>query len=66
MKVFPVTINIYAENEQEADQARRAIGGFIDQMGKMGIAVTGNKIAEAVSKWDKNAFVKGQIINFFK
>lgn len=66
MKVFPITINIYAENEQEADNARRAIGGFIDQMGQIGIAVTGNKISEAVPKWDKNAFIKGQIINFFK
>ena len=66
MKVFPITIKIYAEDEQEAEKARHALGGFIDQMGQIGIPVTGNKIADGVSNWDKNAFVKSRIINHFK
>lgn len=66
MQVFPITIKIYAENEQEADAARHALGGFIDDMGQLGIAVTGNKIAEAVPQWKKNSFVKNQIIKHFK
>ena len=66
MKVFPITINIYAEDEQEAEQARQALGNFIDQLGQMGIPVTGSKIAGGISRWDKNAFVKSQIINHFK
>lgn len=66
MKAFPITIKIYAENEQEAEQARRALGGFVDQFGQMGIAVTGKKIADAVSRWDKNNFVRSKIIEHFK
>lgn len=66
MKVFPITIKIYAEDEQEAEQARHALGGFVDQLGQMGIAVTGNKISQAVPKWDKNPLVKSQIIKHFK
>lgn len=66
MKVFPITIKIYAEEEQEAERARQALGGFVDQMGQMGIMVTGNKIADGMSHWDKNAFVKSKIINHFK
>ena len=66
MKVFPITIKIYAEDEQEAERARQALGGFVDQMGQIGIPVTGKKIADGVSNWDKNAFVKSRIINHFK
>ena len=66
MKVFPITIKIYAEDEQEAEKARHALGGFVDQLGQMGIMVTGNKIAQAVPKWDKNILVKNQIISHFK
>ena len=66
MKVFPITIKIYANDEQEAEQARHALGGFIDQLGQMGIPVTGSKIADGLSRWDKNAFVKSKIINHFK
>ena len=66
MKVFPITIKIYAEDEQEAEKARHALGSFVDQLGEMGIMVTGNKIAQAVPKWDKNILVKNQIISHFK
>lgn len=66
MQVYPITINIYAENEQEAEAARHALGGFVDALGKQGIPVTGNKIAEGVSHWDKNPFIKSQIIKHFK
>lgn len=66
MKVFPITIKIYAEDEQEAEKARHALGSFVDQLGEMGIPVTGNKIAQAVPKWDKNILVKNQIISHFK
>lgn len=66
MKVFPITINIYAEDEQEANDARRALGGFVDEMGQRGIAVTGRKITEGIAKWQKSVFVRQQIINHFK
>ena len=66
MKVFPITIKIYAEDEQEAEQARHALGGFVNKMGEMGIMVTGSKIAQALPKWDKNPLVRSQVINHFK
>ena len=66
MKAFPITIKIYAEDEHEAEQARQALGGFVDQMGQLGIMVTGGKIAQAVPRLDKNPFIKNQIINYFK
>jgi hypothetical protein len=65
MKGFPITFNIYAESEQEAEEARMAIVAFIGEHAKHGRAVTGRKIAEAVSNWDKNLLVKNQIIKFF-
>ena len=66
MKVFPITVKIYAEDEQEAERARHALGAFVDQMGQIGIMVTGNKIADGMSRWDKNVFVKSRIIEHFK
>lgn len=65
MKVYPITINIYASDEQEAEQARKALGAFVDELGAMGIMVTGSKVAEAVPKW-KNPLVRGRIIGHFR
>ncbi len=66
MKGYPITFNIYAESEQEAEDARMAIIAFIDEHAKHGRAVTGRKVAQAVANWDRNALVKSQIINYFK
>jgi len=66
MKGFPITFNIYAETAEEAEEARMALVAFIGQHAKQGRAVTGRKIAQAVSNWDKNPLVKNQIINYFK
>lgn len=66
MKVFPITIRIYAGDAEEAERARQALGRFVDQMGRMGIMVTGDKIAEAVPKWDSNPLVRSQVIKHFR
>ena len=66
MNVYPITIKIYANDEQEAQRAQHALGQFVNDMGAMGIAVTGDKIAEAVPRWNKNVLVKNQIINHFR
>lgn len=63
---YPITFNIYAESAEEAEEARMALVSFIGQHAKQGRAVTGRKIAQAVSRWDSNPLVKSQIINFFK
>ena len=66
LKGFPLTFNIYAENEQEVEEARMAIIAFIGFHASQCRAVTARKVAQAVSNWDKNAIVKNQILNYFK
>jgi hypothetical protein len=66
MNVYPITVKIYANDEQEALRAQQALGQFVNDMGALGIAVTGGKIAEAVPRWQKNALIKNQIITHFK
>ena len=66
MKGYKIAFEIYAENEGEAMGAQQAIIDFIRQHAQQGRAVTGEKIANAIAGWDKNPFVKNQIINFFK
>ena len=66
LQVFPITVKIYATDEKEAQRAQQALGQFVNDMGALGIAVTGDKLAEAVSQWNKNPLVKNRIINHFK
>lgn len=66
MKGYKIDIEIYAENEQEAENGRNALVTFIEIMRRHGAAVRGSKLSEAVASLDKNQFVKSQIINFFR
>ena len=66
MNVYPITVKIYAGDEQEAQRAQQALGQFVNDMGAMGIPVTACKIAEAVPRWNKNILVRNQIINHFR
>ena len=66
MKGYKIAFEIYAESEEEAVRAERAIKMFINQHAMAGRAVTGNKIAEALPKWESNALVRNKIINYFK
>ena len=66
MNVYPITIKIYADDEQEAQRAQRALGKFVNDMGALGIPVTGRKIADGVPRWNANSFVKSRIIDHFK
>ena len=64
--VYPINFQIYAHSAQEAEDARMAIIAFIGQHADQGRAVTGEKIAKAISNWDKNPIVRNKIIEFFK
>lgn len=66
LKGFPLQFNIYAENEQEVEDCRTAIVAFIGLHASQCRAVTAKKVAQALSNWDKNPFVKGRIIEYFK
>ena len=61
---YEIRFNVYANSQDEADKAREALVGFISQNARCGRAVTANKIAEAVSRWDENPIVMNRIIKF--
>ena len=65
-KIRPITFNIYASTDEEAEKGRKAIIQFINIMGQQGAKVSGNKIAEAVAKLNDSPFIASQIIKFFK
>ena len=64
--IRPITFNIYASSDEEAERGRKAVIQFINVMGQHGAKVSGDKIANAVSKLYENPFITSQIIKFFK
>lgn len=66
MEIKQISFNIYAKSEEEAEKGRKAIIQFINIMGQHGAMVSGEKIADAVSKLNNSPFVASQIIKFFK
>ena len=58
MKGYKIEFNIYAESQQEADQAADAIKQFISAQAQKGRAVTAKKISDAMSRLSNNFFVK--------
>lgn len=66
MEIRPITFNIYADSDEEAERGRKAIIKFINIMGQHGGMVSGDKLAEAVSMLNDNPFITSQIIKFFK
>ena len=61
---FEIKFQIYANSQEEVDNARNALVGFINQNARCGRAVTANKIADAVSKWDENPIIMSRIIKY--
>lgn len=64
--IRPITFNIYALSDEEAERGRKAIIQFINIMGQHGGKVSGDKIAEALAKLNSSPFIASQVINFFK
>lgn len=65
LRGFPITFQIYAHNETEAEEAQAAIVRFINQLRQYGRPVSANKIVQAATNWDKNMIVKNQILKHF-
>ena len=57
MRGYPVLFNVYAETQEEADRASDAIKAFITSLAEKGVAVTANRLADAVHKWGGNFMV---------
>ena len=66
MKVYNIQFQIYADDEQEVQDARKAIISFIGELANHNRAVTGRKIAEGINKWKDSAFVRRKVLEFFK
>jgi len=62
MRGYEVRFNVYADSQEEADRAAAAIKGFISDKARLGIAVTAERLAAAVTKYKDNYFVT----NYFK
>ena len=62
---YEIKFQVYADSPEEVESARLAIVSFLKQHAQQGRAVTARKVTEAVSRWDKNPFVKNRIIEFF-
>ena len=63
---FPITFDIYAQNEQEVEELRMAIVAFIGFHARQGRAVDAARLAKAIANWDKNPIVKSRICEHFK
>ena len=65
MNGYPITFNIYANNEQEVEKLRFVITEFIRLHAEQGRAVTAAKVADALRNWNNNPIIKNRIINYF-
>ncbi len=65
MRLYNVTIPVYADNEQDAQQAANALAAFVSEVKQQGRAVTAKGVAYAASKWQKNAIVRNEILKQF-
>ena len=62
MEGYEVKFKLYAESQEQADALSRAVRDFVRRQGDRGIAVTADKMAEAIRRWGDNPFV----LNFLK
>lgn len=61
MKGFQVSFNVFANSQEEADKASMVIRKFVDDNARQGIAVTANKLIEALNKYGNNMFVNSYL-----
>ena len=66
LKGYTLSFNIYADNELEVEECRKAIIAFIGMHASQCRAVTARKVTQAINNWDKNPLVRMNIINYFK
>lgn len=65
MRLYNVTIPVYADNEEDAQMAANALASFVSEVKAQGRAVTAKGVADAASKWQRNAIVKNEILKQF-
>ena len=65
MRLYNVTIPVYADNEQDAQRASQMLLQFVTEVKAQGRAVTAKGVADAVGRWQRNAIVKNEILKHF-
>lgn len=58
MQGYKIQFNAYANSQEEADRASKAIADYVDRMARQGVAVTAEKIAGAVESFGENMMVR--------
>lgn len=67
MQPFKVeSFNVWAENQSEVDEMRKALIDFINEHGRQGRYVSAKKVTYAIKHWKDNAIVRNRIIEHFK
>ena len=64
-KVVNISFNVWANDENEAQELKMAVCNFIDWFGQRGIKVSASKLTEAINNWQNNFIVKNSIIKHF-
>ena len=62
---FPLTFNIYANNEREVSDLRFIITEFIRLNAEEGIAISADKLAAAMRDMNNNPIIKNRIKRYF-
>ena len=67
MQAKKLEFYIYAESDKEVEDCRKAIGALIESYRQRGIAVTAEKLRQAIEKLvNGNSFVKNAVDNFLR
>lgn len=64
-KIVNISFNVWANDENEAQELKTAICDFIDWFGQRGIKVSASRLTEAINNWQNNFIVKNSIIKHF-
>lgn len=57
MQGYEIKFRVFADSQEEADRATAAIKAFINDKARQGIAVTANKLSDAIGRFKDNYFV---------
>lgn len=67
MQAKKIEFYIYAESDKEVEECRKAIGGLIESYRQRGIAVTAEKLRQAIEKLvNGNSLVKNAVDKFLR
>ena len=64
-KIFNISFNIWAKDAEEVNRMKGSIIDFINWFGERGYKVSADKVSEAINGWQKNFFIKNEVIKYF-